>query len=81
MPASLAQRQRRRRFLERAPLERLRKYEDLLPQKKVVFEPLHEVMAREKESSNAESGDDSEHEHHITSYQTISFAKSLVSHF
>ena len=59
MPATLAQRQRRRRFPERALLERLRRYENLLRQNNVAFEPLHDDAAREKESLNVESNQDS----------------------
>lgn len=59
VPASLAQRRRRRRFPERALLERLHKYEDLLHQNNITFKPLHNDSAREQESPNAESGDSS----------------------
>ena len=41
VPAKLAPRQRRRRYTERALLERLRTYEDLLRQNNILFEPLH----------------------------------------
>lgn len=41
VPASLVPRQRRRRFPERALLQRLRHYEDLLRQNNVEFQPLH----------------------------------------
>lgn len=63
VPATLAQRRRRRRFPERELLERLRKYEDLLRQNRVPFEPLHKDSARENESVNPESGCDSDGEH------------------
>lgn len=63
MPGTLAQRRRRRRFPERALLERLRKYEDLLRQNNIAFEPLRKDSAREKESLEAESGYDSEDGH------------------
>ncbi len=62
MPATLAQRRRRRRFPDRALLERLHKYEDLLRQNNIAFEPLHEDSARERESFNAQSGYDSDNE-------------------
>lgn len=61
MPAS--QRQRRRRFPERALLERLRNYEDLLRQHNIMFENLNTDTAREKDSLNAESSDVSDDEH------------------
>ena len=61
VPAS--QRQRRRRFSERALLERLRKYEDLLRQNNIIFETLNKDPAGEKESLNAESSYDSDDEH------------------
>jgi len=41
VPATLATRQRRRRFAERDLLERLRHYENLLRSNKVPFDPLH----------------------------------------
>ncbi len=63
VPATLAQRRRRRRFPERMLLERLRKYEDLLRQHNITFEPLHKDSAREGESLNAQSGYDSDNEH------------------
>lgn len=63
MPATLAERRRRRRFPERALLERLRKYEDLLRQSNTEFEPLHEHLARDKRSLNAEGCYDSDDEH------------------
>ena len=63
VPSMLAQRRRRRKFPERALLDRLRKYEDLLNQNNVTFEPLHKELAGEKESIHAESGLDSDNEH------------------
>ena len=62
VPATLAQRRRRRRFPERELLERIRKYEDLLRQNSVPFEPLHKDSATEKMSLDAESGSDSDNE-------------------
>lgn len=45
VPATLTPRgQRRRRFPERELLERLRKYEELLRQNNVKFEPLHKDL-------------------------------------
>jgi len=55
VPSTLAQRQRRRRFPERALLERLRKYEDLLQQNNIVFEPLHKAGTRHEDPLHAES--------------------------
>ncbi len=63
MPGTLAQRRRRRRFPERALLERLRKYEDLLRQNNITFEPLHKDSTKDSDSLNAESGYDSDNEH------------------
>ena len=63
VPSMLAQRRPRRRFPERALLDRLRKYEDLLHQNNITFEPLHKGSAGEKESMHAESGLDSDDEH------------------
>ena len=63
VPSALAQRRRRRRFPERALLERLRKYEDLLRQNNITFEPLHKDSAGGKGFLDAESGHDSDEEH------------------
>ena len=62
VPATLAPRRRRRRFPERELLDRLRKYEDLLRQNNIKFEPLHKDLAGEKESPNAEGGYDSDND-------------------
>ena len=63
VPSALAQRRRRRRFPERGLLERLRKYEDLLRQNNITFEPLHKDSARGKGYLDTESGHDSDEEH------------------
>jgi len=61
VPATLTLRgRRRRRFPERDLLERLRKYEDLLRQNNIKFEPLHKHPAGEKESPNTQGGDESD---------------------
>ena len=79
MPATLAQRQRRRRFPERALLERLRKYEDLLRQNNVAFEALHNDVDKEKESLNAESHYDSGDEHPETGPDSSSLSTIVKS--
>ena len=57
VPATLTPRgQRRRRFPERELLDRLRKYEDLLRQNNIKFEPLHKDLARQE-------GNESPHKH------------------
>lgn len=48
IPAALNPRQRKRRFPERDLLERIRKYEDLLRQNKITFEPLHKSTTGSK---------------------------------
>lgn len=55
VPATLTTR-RRRRFPERELLERLRRYEDLLRQHQINFEPLHPDPTgnREKDGSDDE---------------------------
>ncbi|KAF2097191.1 putative C6 transcription factor [Rhizodiscina lignyota] len=62
VPATLNPRRRRRRFPERELLERLHKYEELLRQNNIKFEPLHKDQVGEKESPNAQSGNDSDDE-------------------
>ena len=78
VPSALAQRQRRRRFPERALLERLSEYEDLLRQNKITFEPLHNGSARQKKFLNAESGHDSDDEHVDTAGPDFSTLSSTV---
>ncbi|KAH7133751.1 fungal-specific transcription factor domain-containing protein [Dactylonectria macrodidyma] len=61
VPTTVVPRQpRRRRFPERALLDRLRKYEDLLRKNNVSFEPLHKDWGTDRESPNADtnSGDE-----------------------
>lgn len=62
VPATKISRRRKRRFPERELLDRLRKYEDLLRQNNVKFEPLHKDLAGEKESPNVKGNDDSDDE-------------------
>ena len=78
VPASLAQRRRRRRFPERALLERLRKYEDLLHQNNITFEPLHKDSARDRESLNTQSGYDSDNKHPETMRPDLSTSSTTV---
>jgi Fungal Zn(2)-Cys(6) binuclear cluster domain len=59
VPATKVARQRRRRFPERELLERLRKYEDLLRQNSIKFEPLHRDSVGERESPSAKDSYDS----------------------
>ena len=60
VPATMVPRQRRRRFSERALLDRLRKYEDLLYQNNIPFEPLHSAIG--EDSPNPGASDDSRDE-------------------
>jgi hypothetical protein len=65
VPATLTPRERRkRRFPERELLERLRKYEDLLRQNSIKFEPLHKdkIGKKEEESPNTPGGNESDEE-------------------
>ncbi len=69
VPATQARR-RRRRFPEGELLGRLRKYEDLLRQNKVKFDPLHkDLVPREKESPEDCYGYDSEDEQRAQPHQ------------
>jgi hypothetical protein len=65
VPATLTPRGRRkRRFPERELLERLRKYEDLLRQNNINFEPLHnDPAAGKKGSPNTQIENESDDEH------------------
>ncbi|TGO82697.1 hypothetical protein BPOR_0775g00030 [Botrytis porri] len=60
IPATQLPRRRRRRFPERELLDRLRKYEDLLRQNNIKFEPLH------KESPQIETHNDSDEQSKAT---------------
>jgi hypothetical protein len=62
VPATPVSRRRRRRFPERELLERLRKYEDLLRQNNIKFEPLRKDPTGKKESPDVEGGYDSDDE-------------------
>lgn len=62
VPATLAPCRQRRRVPERELLDRLRRYEDLLRQNNIKFEPLHKDPAAEKESPKLKGGCDSEYE-------------------
>jgi hypothetical protein len=63
VPSSLTPRgPRRRRFPERELLERLRKYEDLLRENGIRFEPLHSDLAGKKDSPNMQPGGESDEE-------------------
>lgn len=54
VPAAQIPRRRKRRFPERELLERLRKYEDLLRQNNIKFEPLHGESTGEKMGHHSE---------------------------
>jgi hypothetical protein len=60
VPATLAQ--RKRRFPERALLERLRKYESLLRENGIKFEPLHKDQTS-GDSPNADGRSDVDEDH------------------
>jgi hypothetical protein len=64
VPATVTPRgKRKRRFPERELLERLRKYEDLLRQNNIKFDPLHKDVAGEQASPNTQVGDNSDDDH------------------
>lgn len=62
VPAALNPRQRKRRFPERELLERIRKYEHLLRQNKITFEPLHKSNTGTKHPLLSEGRHDSDDE-------------------
>jgi hypothetical protein len=62
VPATLTPRRRRRKLLERDLLERLRKYEDLLRQNNVKFDPLSRDQTADSELFSTEVGDGSDDE-------------------
>lgn len=66
MPATLAPRRPKLKSSQRVLLERLRKYESLLRQNNIAFEPFFKNSAAEKDSLDVESGDDSDDEHRDT---------------
>lgn len=58
VPATLSQRRRRRRFPERELLERLNRYESLLRQNNITFEPIHENNVEGRGVADADSDED-----------------------
>lgn len=62
VPATLNPRRRKRRFPERELLDRLSKYEDLLRQNNVKFEPLHQDPVGEDTSPNIDDTGHSDEE-------------------
>lgn len=82
VPATLAQRQRKRRFPERHLLDRIRKYETLLIQHGIPFEPLHKDPIQQKAPSDAENGVASEDEQPTAAElgsSTLSTADTITS--
>jgi len=64
VPATQLPRRRKRRFPERELLDQLRKYEDLLRQNSIRFEPLRkDALPAANESPHADAEDDSNEEH------------------
>ena len=62
IPATQVSRRKRRRLPERDLLQRLRKYEDLLRQNNVKFEPLHKDPSEDKEPLELEGRFESDDE-------------------
>lgn len=54
VPSTLTQRRRKRKFGDRELLDHLRKYEDLLRENNIAFEPLNQDWAPRPERSNME---------------------------
>lgn len=63
VPATLTQRRRRRRFPERELLERLRKYEELLRQNNIIFDPMSGSNFEERGVAAADSEEDAPMDH------------------
>jgi hypothetical protein len=63
VPAALAPHRRRRRFPERDLLERLRKYESLLRQNRINFDPLHPGSSEDREPGGVDGVNDSDDDH------------------
>ncbi|KAH7137389.1 fungal-specific transcription factor domain-containing protein [Dactylonectria estremocensis] len=77
VPTTMVPRQpRRRRFPERALLDRLRNYEDLLRKNNVRFEPLHKDWNADRESPNADVNHDSGDENPSSTTRTASSSLS-----
>jgi hypothetical protein len=65
VPATRVPSRRKRRFPERELLERLRKYEDLLRQNHITFDPLHGGSTSQKESPNDYDSDDDQSKNEV----------------
>lgn len=63
VPATLTQRRRKRRFPERELLDRLRRYEGLLRQNNINFDPLHKDSVEENDHMEVEGNHDSGEEY------------------
>lgn len=72
VPSTLAPRRRRRKVPDQALLTRLSKYEELLQQNNVEFEPLDKAQHGDTTSPTAEGGDDSDEEPPESSVMDIS---------
>lgn len=62
VPSTLTARRRRRRFPEQQLLERLHRYENLLRQHNIDFDPISKDLGGGKGPFVVEGGDDSDHE-------------------
>lgn len=78
VPATLAPRQRRRRFPERELLERLRHYEGLLRQNNIKFEPLHTPAAEHASPSEDGRGSNSLDDTQVSGTDRLSSEKTAV---
>lgn len=81
VPATLVPRQRRRRVPERELLERLRRYESLLRQNKIDFEPLHTPGGKTSPGEDVRSIDSPDNEQsdgHAASLDEVTTGKEAA---
>lgn len=79
IPAVLTRPQRKRRFPERALLDRLRSYEDLLTQNNIAFEPLHKEGATNQDKAGATDNDhDLNDEHSAVGREDVRSPSSTI---
>ena len=76
VPPTLAPRRRKRRFPEKALLERLSKYEELLRQNNIDFESVESESIRESGPANA--GSDSDGDQHETEGRSVSTPSTTI---
>lgn len=78
VPATLAQRRRKRRSPEQVLLQRLQKYEELLRQNDIQFDSISEDTGIKHETLHVEREDDSEDDHQANARSEVSATPTTI---